>query len=63
MALSQGRTVFAVAPDDNPRARRGYDTLIEKGALPFREVDDVLHFLQHDKPKISRVSLDSFEKV
>jgi len=63
LALSQGRTVFAVTPDDNPRARRGYDTLIEKGALPCREVDDVLHFLQYNKPKMSRISLDSFEKI
>ncbi|MGH9879670.1 MAG: DNA-processing protein DprA, partial [Nitrososphaerales archaeon] len=63
LALSQGRTVFTVTPDDNPRARRGYDTLMEKGALPLREVDDVLHFLQYNKPKISRISLDSFEKI
>ncbi len=62
LALSQGRPVFAVVPDDsNRKALRGYSTLIERGAMPLRELGDLFYFLEHKRQKVTHASLDSFE--
>jgi predicted Rossmann fold nucleotide-binding protein DprA/Smf involved in DNA uptake len=44
LALAQGKKVFVVVPK-SPRAKRGFELFVKKGAVALRSVDNVLEYL------------------
>jgi len=73
LAISQGRTVFALKPQSsNERAMRGYKLFLSQGAISIKSSKEVLRFLEREKtertPKerkldsFSQYSLTSFQR-
>jgi len=63
LALSQKKTVVAIEPEEfNSLAYDGFKRFIQNGALPARNVSDVLEILKHEiKPKY--YALDNYDSV
>jgi DNA processing protein len=60
IALAQKRKVFALQPEGNERAKRGFETFINMGATAIKSAKEVLDFLSRESPNTENSRLDSY---
>ncbi len=60
LALAQGKKVFALLPKKTPRAKRGFDLFLGKGAATMRSAEDVLEYLKDQKRSLKETRMETF---
>lgn len=59
IALSQGRKVFALKPQGNERAKRGFKLFTDLGAIPVKTPQEIAEIMKKDSP-ITDNRIDSY---